>query len=156
MTTNKLPFWLAIFAAIVLSSCKTAEPAADFQTLDGKPGRYADYQGQWLLINYWAEWCAPCIKELPELNALNENHADIQVLGIHFDRPPAEKQKELAAQLNIQFPVVLAQPHVFYGFPLPQVLPATVVVNPQGKLVTVLVGPQTQESLLAQIKEHSH
>lgn len=152
MTTYKTRFFLSLLTIILLSACKQTVLDADFHTLDGKAGHYADFKGQWLLINYWAEWCAPCIKELPELNQLNAEHADIQVVGVHFDRPDAAKQQELATQLNIQFPVILAQPHIFYQIDLPQVLPATLIINPDGDLVHVLVGPQTVESLLKIIK----
>lgn len=152
MTTYKARFCLTLLTLLLLSACKQTTLDADLHFLDGKAGHYADYQGQWLLINYWAEWCAPCIKELPELNKLNAEHEDIQVLGIHFDRPAIEKQRELTKSLNIQFPVILAQPHIHYQFPLPQVLPATIVINPEGDLVHVLVGPQTAESLLEVIK----
>lgn len=154
MTTNKYPFWLAIAATVLLAACQPKAPPADFQYLDGHTGYWQDFQGKWLLINYWADWCKPCIEELPELNAFNDSRDDVQVVGIHFDNPPPDQQKTMAAALNIRFPVMLAQPHRHYQYPLPQVLPATAIITPEGKLATILLGPQTQEKLAEQINRY--
>ena len=47
----------------------------DFEYADGAAGRYSDWRGHWVFINYWAEWCAPCRYEIPQLNALSKARA---------------------------------------------------------------------------------
>lgn len=135
--------------SFLLIACQDQAPKADFYFLDGKPGRYSELEGQWLFINYWAEWCKPCISEIPELNAFDSDNDHVKVIGIHYDAPAAEKQQQLVEELSITFTVIIAEPHQHYGFELPRVLPTTAVINPQGKLVTLLRGPQDEHSLAA-------
>ena len=110
-------------------------------------GDLATYSGQRLVINYWAQWCKPCIKEIPELNEFNEAHPDVQVLGVNYDGLLGE---ELAAQeeaLGIEFPTLLQDPAAALGVPRPVVLPTTLIVDSSGKVLETLLGPQTLESL---------
>ncbi len=110
-------------------------------------GDLATYSGQRLVINYWAQWCKPCIKEIPELNEFNETHPDVQVLGVNYDGLLGE---ELAAQeeaLGIEFPTLLQDPGAALGVPRPVVLPTTLIVDSSGKVLETLLGPQTLESL---------
>lgn len=138
---NKLVLLLAL-----LAGC--ARP--DFYDTNGKGYRYEQLRGNWFVINYWATWCAPCVKEIPELVALGENHDDIVVMGVNFDAP--EDDDEMAAQIEkmkITFPVMAGDPHRYYGIDPPQVMPTTLIVDPDGMLTDLLIGPQTQASLLA-------
>lgn len=107
----------------------------------------ADYQGRWLVINYWAEWCKPCIKEIPELNALDAKYPQVAVLGVNFDGVTGDALQAQVDKLGIAFPVLEQNPSGGLGIQLPAVLPATFVFDPDGKLVHSLVGPQTLESL---------
>ncbi|HEY9034482.1 MAG TPA: TlpA disulfide reductase family protein [Pseudomonadales bacterium] len=142
---------LALAGLLLLAGCNNPDKPADFHRLDGQPGHYADFNGRWLLINYWAEWCKPCIEEIPELNAFAAAHEDVAVIGIHYDAPPAERQQQLAGELGIAFAVIRGQPHRHFNYDLPNVLPTTAVINPQGRLVTLLKGPQDKASLAAAI-----
>lgn len=104
------------------------------------------YAGQWLLINYWAAWCSPCRKEIPELNQLNQQN-NVQVLGVNFDLPERIELNRQMKQLSIDFPVLQQDPREYYQFSRPRVLPFTVIISPEGKLVKTLLGPQTAESI---------
>ena len=71
---------LIITLALLLGGCDTAHrPQETTQT------SIAALKGQWVVINYWARWCKPCVKEIPELNKLNQQHTDITVLGVNYD-----------------------------------------------------------------------
>lgn len=111
--------------------------------------RAADLENRWTVVNYWAEWCAPCREELPELNALGEASDEVVVLGIHFDGYLGEELRTLSDQMGIRFPVVGHDFAQAYGLALPQILPTTYIINPQGDLVHSLQGPQTEQALLA-------
>ena len=63
-------------------------PAKTFNDPDGKPAHLADFAGQPLLVNLWASWCAPCVKELPTLDALARSNPGIHVLAISQDSGP--------------------------------------------------------------------
>lgn len=124
----------------------------DFRDTSGEPYRYEDLQGSWLVINYWAEWCAPCVKEIPELAALGDNHEDIRVFGVNYDQPDAATMADQIEKLKVTFPVYSIDPYTRFGIEKPEVLPTTLIITPEGDLRDVLVGPQTEASLLAIIR----
>ncbi len=136
---------LAVLALMLTLAGCGREPA------DGRPLALEDFRGRWLVINYWAEWCTPCIAEIPELNALDQAYPDVAVVGVNFDGATGE---ELAAQLDklgVAFPTLPADPAATLGIARPAVLPTTLIIDPTGRLTATLVGPQTLESLAAAI-----
>lgn len=104
-------------------------------------------RGQWVLINYWAQWCKPCIEEIPELNAVDQQYPQVTVLGVNYDGASGAELEQQLQKLGVEFVNLASDPSVQLGVPRPVVLPSTLVVNPRGELVTTLVGPQTLESL---------
>ena len=110
--------------------------------------RLEDFRGQWVVINYWAQWCAPCIKEIPELNTLDAQYAQVTVLGVNYDGASGAELEQQRRQLGVTFASLEADPAAQLGTPRPVVLPTTLILDPAGQLVTTLVGPQTLESLV--------
>ncbi len=133
----------ALALAGLLTACNAGTPSAP----EGL--NLEEYSGRWLVINYWAKWCKPCIKEIPELNALDAKYPQVAVLGVNYDGVTGETLAEQMAELNIAFDVLEHEPSAILGIELPSVLPSTFILNPEGKLVHSLVGPQTLESLAA-------
>ncbi|MBA1262048.1 TlpA family protein disulfide reductase [Pseudomonas stutzeri] len=109
--------------------------------------------GQWLVINYWAEWCGPCRTEIPELNALDDAHGDITVLGVNFDGLQGEELATAATDLGIDFRVLSLDPAERLDLPRSAVLPVTYLVDSAGKVRQRLVGEQTAEGLQTQLQE---
>ncbi len=105
------------------------------------------YEGRWVVINYWAKWCKPCIKEIPELNALDRKYTQVVVLGVNYDGNKGDELQTQIVNLGIEFPTLLEDPSPALGIALPSVLPTTIILNPNGMLVATLIGPQTLESL---------
>ena len=122
---------------------------------DGQGARFAQWEGRWLLINYWAEWCAPCRKEIPELNELHADRATtgVAILGVNYDGLTGDKLTDLIEKMGIEFPVLVEDPRARWAQDPPPVLPTTLVIDPQGKLHSVLVGPQTHQSLLESVAD---
>src|SRR5690606_22059392 len=82
----------AFLSLILLSACG-GKP--EFETLSGDKGRFEDFRGRWLLINYWAEWCAPCIKEMPELKKFSDTYGQQAViLTVNFDGASGDTLRE--------------------------------------------------------------
>ena len=127
---------------VVLSACSQK----DFSFSDGGSSTLSDYQGQWLLINYWAVWCKPCVEEIPELNWINSQE-NITVLGYNFDKQTGLALAKQVTKLAIEFPNLSQDPAVLFDQAKPSALPATMVINPQGEFQAWLLGPQTQESI---------
>jgi thiol-disulfide isomerase/thioredoxin len=131
--------WLAFALALALSGCgpgQGPQPGLPLEQL----------RGQWVVINYWAIWCKPCIQEIPELNALDEL-PEVTVLGVNYDGAAAEELRQQIEQLDIAFEVLANDPASELGIDRPVVLPTTLILDPAGELRTTLVGPQTFESL---------
>jgi thiol-disulfide isomerase/thioredoxin len=107
------------------------------------------YKGHWVFVNYWANWCAPCMAELPALNQfyLKNKDKNVIVVGVSFDPKSQEDIDAFAKTLNISFPMLTSFPLKKYGIEGISTLPVTFVINPQGELLKTLHGPQTEESL---------
>jgi len=110
-------------------------------------------EGQWLVINYWAQWCAPCRTEIPELNALEKQlkEQSVQVLGVNFDALQGEKLSKAAQDMGIRFTVLAQDPAERYQLPRAEVLPVTYIVDDQGRMRERLLGEQTAAGLTARL-----
>lgn len=138
--------WLLLPAAIMvlaLAGCQKTE----LERADGVPVNWDTFRGQWVLVNYWAEWCKPCLEEIPELNHLDKSPL-ITVLGVNFDGIEGAALEELGQRMGIEFTMLGKDPGPDFGWKMPMALPATFVVDPAGKLVETRFGPQTEEDLM--------
>lgn len=109
---------------------------------DGRPMPFSAWRGKWLVVNFWATWCPPCIKEMPELDAFAQEQAALgpagwQVIGLAVDGPTPVR--EFLARTPVSFPVGLAG---FGGTELARSLgngggglPFTVVLDARGEVI---------------------
>lgn len=142
---------LILLTALFLTACNELAPP-DGVTANETAIHLSDYKGKWVVVNYWAAWCEPCLTELPELNALYHAHKDkVMVLGVSFDRLLRQDVITFAKSLNIDFPMLMTF-HIG-KFKIDEVpsLPVTFLISPDGKLAKTLYGPQTQDSLLKEM-----
>ncbi len=110
-----------------------------------------DWSGRWVVINYWAEWCKPCLTEIPELNEFAEHNRDTSVVvGVNYDGVQGADLDRLIAKFDIRFQVI-DDPAGRLGYPRPTVLPTTMIIDPHGNIKETLLGPQTLASLQAAI-----
>ncbi len=106
--------------------------------------------GEWLFINYWAEWCKPCIEEIPQLNGFHREQAGkARVVMVNFDGASGAGLRQQAQTLGIETTLYEGDPSTRFGFEKPQVLPSTYVIGPDGTLRQTLIGPQTTATLSA-------
>jgi thiol-disulfide isomerase/thioredoxin len=134
---------LALLLALALCGCDNGPEQSARPT-----GNSDASTGPWLIVNYWAEWCAPCLEEIPELNAFARKHAGrARVQMVNFDGLQGAPLRELAAKLGIETEVLEEDPAARLGLATPQVLPSTFVIPPDGGPATVLVGAQTVADL---------
>ncbi|WP_205342574.1 TlpA disulfide reductase family protein [Denitrificimonas caeni] len=137
----------------MLTACSQAEPLGTDQY--GKQVPESLLAEQWLVINYWAAWCVPCRKEIPELNALHDewHNQGIQVLGVNYDQLQGEELLADSQQLGIEFPVLSTNPALRFNLPDVRGLPVTYIVNQQGQPVSQLRGEQNAASILQALRE---
>ena len=118
----------------------------DAKTLSGANIRWADEN--WKVVNFFAPWCAPCLREIPVFNALNELSTNkVKVIGISYDDASLGELQALVKKLNVQFDVIDTSAAVSLPMPYPDYLPATYIITPQGKVAETLYGEQTEASL---------
>jgi len=141
---------LCVTLLLVLVAC--SKP--DYLDLEGNPGNFDALRGKWILINYWAIWCKPCRKEIPELNLLSMQQTDtVVVFGVNFDNLDLDELVHQTETLGIEFAVLREDPAGLLGYQRPDVLPTTYLFDPSGKLVRNMQGPQTQESIISVIED---
>ena len=148
-----------IFSVILIALLSTApallasyesEHPVDFtlQRLHGEAVKLSGYREKWVVLNYWATWCAPCRKEIPDLSALNEARDDVIVLGLAFEDTEIENFDEFLEEFQPSYPILLvdvyAPPEPFGA---PRVLPTTIILNPEGYAVKTFLGPVTREDI---------
>jgi len=136
-------FLLCCFALITVACSK----APQFHYADGTAGHLEDFAGKTTLVNYWAEWCKPCLKEIPDLSELHHSYDDIDVIAVNWDGISGDQLTQSASKLGIDFPMIIEDISPLIGQKKPAVLPTTYIFNSQGILEQTLVGPQTLESL---------
>jgi len=126
------------------------EKPVDFtlQQLHGDEVSLSEFRGKWLVLNYWATWCAPCRKEIPDLSTLNDSRDDVIVLGLAFEDTDIESFDKFLEEFHPSYAVLLvdvyAPPEPFGA---PRVLPTTIILNPEGVPVKTFLGPVTMESI---------
>jgi thiol-disulfide isomerase/thioredoxin len=136
----------------------TPAPAITFNDLDGKPVSLAQYHGKLLLVNFWATWCAPCLKEMPLLiNAQKQYGArGLQIIGPAMDE--AKDVKELAAKLGVNYPVMAdfasADAAMSTLGNKQGALPFSVLIDAKGMIVKTVLGGLHEDDLDALIKAH--
>ena len=119
----------------------------------GEPATLGSPDGRWMIINYWATWCKPCIDEMPELNHLYAQHqSKVQVYAMNFDGLTGDELLGAAQKLDIRMPLLVEDPYAELGYNRPQVLPTTVLLTPDRRVLKVLIGPQTGDSIIAELR----
>jgi thiol-disulfide isomerase/thioredoxin len=147
--------WLA---GLVLALAVGWAQADGFKVVDtdGKTHTLAGYKGKWVLVNYWATWCPPCLEEIPDLVALHENKQNnLVVIGVALDFRSAKQVTEFADGLMVNYPIVLGNPQIVNQIGPVQGLPTTYLYNPEGKLVAQQVGPITRAAVESYIASKS-
>lgn len=142
---------------LLLSGVVMAQDPIDFELtgLDGQTYRLSDYRNQqWVVVNYWATWCAPCRKEIPDLSSLHDSRDDVTVLGLAFEELDPEDFRAFLVDYPASYPILLVDtfnPPEDLGAPL--ALPTTYLVNFEGKRVETWLGPVTSAMIIDRIAE---
>lgn len=126
------------------------ETAPVFTTAGGENLEWASLRGEWVLVNYWAEWCKPCLEEIPELNRVDELEG-VTVLAVNYDGVTGEELVTLGERMGIDYTMLAEDPAQALEWSVPNGLPATFLVSKDGELRDTLMGAQTEADLMDRI-----
>lgn len=153
--------FLFMIALSLMTSLAQAEPQdIEFVDLEGKNVNLSDFRGQWVIVNIWATWCPPCIKEMPDLTFFHEKYKNdgAIVLGVNYENIAVEKINNFTEELMITFPIVRFKDIDLNANKTPfgplRGLPSTYMVAPSGHIVAGRAGLVDQELLESFIKEY--
>lgn len=146
---------LLIAAALAVAPAFAASPPAkpEFPTLavdtiDGGRFELAQQRGQWVVVNYWATWCSPCIKEIPDLSAFDAARDDVKVIGLAFEEIARADLDAFLAKHPAGYPIAVVDVYdPPKDFDVPRGLPTTYLVDPQGRMAQRFIGPVTSAQL---------
>jgi thiol-disulfide isomerase/thioredoxin len=140
--------FLALAAGAALAATAT-KPTLAVTTLDGSSFDLAKQSGKWVIVNYWATWCSPCLKELPDISAYVTTHKDkVAAIGLDFeDSDKADVEKFLKTH-PLSYPVAQVDiDNPPKDFDTPKGLPNTYVIAPDGHVAKAFMGPITAKDL---------
>jgi thiol-disulfide isomerase/thioredoxin len=144
--------WVFISAAWMTSY---ASDQFTFKDLAGKTHSLDQYKGKWVIVNYWATWCPPCLEEIPDLVALYDSrkNKDVMVIGVVFDYETVNTVTAYIDDMLMSYPVVLGDDKVIQQIGNADVLPTTYIYNPIGQLVKVKKGIVSRQYLETMMKK---
>lgn len=130
-------------------------PEAEFEALDGSKVRLADYRGGPVILNFWGTWCPPCVREIPELVALQPRLEELggTILGPAIDSGSPEKIESFLAEFGVNYPIVIGSgakavnDFGAIGYPF------TLLIDAEGVIRKRYLGPQTADGLLMDVRE---
>jgi thiol-disulfide isomerase/thioredoxin len=117
-----------------------------FTDTQGRSHSLESHHGKWVLVNLWATWCAPCLAEMPELQALSQVRDDLVVLGLAVDGQSARRVTQFAEKLHISYPIIAGNADMAQQF-RPQGYPTSILFNASGNQILVKEGPITRQEI---------
>ena len=147
--------WFALVLCLLFWTPTTNAVDFELLDLDGNRHRLSEYLGKWVVINFWATWCSPCLKEIPELISFQSRHeSDVVVLGVNFEDGPLPDVKEFVASLGINYLVLRSGEKPLTPFEPLKGLPSTFLVSPEAEYLDVVLGAVTAAELEDLVTRH--
>ena len=168
---NKLIAIILLFITISLFGCESKssqidkiledaniiddEKAPDFTllTLDGKEVKLTDYSGKIVIIDFWATWCGPCRKGIPDLVSIQKEYKDeLVVIGISLDQPSTQSSLQpFIDHFGINYLIVLGTQEVSVAYGNIQAIPTSFIIDGERNIVQKHIGLVSKETLIEEI-----
>lgn len=156
---------LPLFALCVIAMCAglalyhylLSQDTYDVKTVNGEQFTWQQKRNIWVVVNFFAQWCAPCIKEIPEINQfyhLTQNTIDIndvETYMVSFDQLDGKQLSAIKDKYQIELPMIISDENSRFPMPFPRALPATYIVAPDGEVVKSILGEITTNRLVEEL-----
>ncbi len=128
-------------------------PAFTLTDLSGKPVSLADFRGKVVILDFWATWCPPCKKEIPDFVELQKQYGSkgLQVVGIALDQP--DKVMAFTQQNGINYPVLLGNEAITGTYGGIDGIPTTFIIDKKGKIINRFEGFRPRDVFETEIKK---
>jgi cytochrome c biogenesis protein CcmG/thiol:disulfide interchange protein DsbE len=160
LITISLVFFIASLANTQISASenniigKTA-PSFTLPDLDGNNVSLSDFKDKVVIIDFWATWCPPCVKEIPHFIELYEEYKDkgLVIIGISLDRQGVGVVKAFKNKFKINYPILMADNQVVQAYGNITGIPTTFVIAAQGKIQSMYVGYRSKSVFETDVKK---
>ncbi len=127
---------------------RSVAPDVILKTLDGQNHSLKQHAGKLVLVNFWATWCQPCIREMPSMERLYARHKPhgFEIVAISLDQGNEQEVREFASKLNLTFPIILDPDHKAKALYKVRGLPTTYLLDRKGQVAGYGVGPREWDS----------
>jgi len=117
--------------------------------IDGKQRSLSEFRGKWVVVNYWATWCPPCITEIPELIEFHERHKnkDAVVVGIDFEDIETKELREFIDSYFMSYTILRMKPVAKSQLGVISGLPTSFIISPKGELLARNTGTMTAKMI---------
>ena len=128
-------------------------PKLKVKTFDGQDFDLAAHRGKWVVVNFWATWCNPCLKEIPDLDAMDKAREDVIVIGLAYEEIERADMEAFLKDHPMSYPIAVIDVYnPPADFDTPRGLPMTYLIAPDGKVAARHLGPVTSEQLSSEIE----
>jgi thiol-disulfide isomerase/thioredoxin len=131
------------------------QPGLQVATIDGGQYDIAEHRGKWVVVNFWATWCSPCLKEMPELSALHTMREHITVVGLAYEEIDVPSMQSFLSEHPVAYPIAIIDVYAPPAdFETPRGLPMTYLIAPDGKVARQFLGPVTAKEIETAIESN--
>ena len=131
---------LVLFALIVTLGQESQPTELTLKNIEGRDVRLSDYRGKVVMVNFWATWCPPCRKEIPDLIKLQRDYGSrgLQVIGVTYPPEDLAEVRQFVREAKVNYPIALGSKETRVMFSSSEALPMTVVIGKDGRVRDII------------------
>ena len=154
---NTVSRYILLLSSILFLSSTASAVDFSFTDTEGETHKLSQYNGKWVLVNFWATWCPPCRKEIPDLSDFHMEHDDAVVIGVNYEPGlKDERLKKFIALYLVTYPITRVNDEIINALGEPRGLPTSILIDPQGNIAKKITGMVDDRRLNTIIEKHQN